>query len=217
MTLVCFGVTDQSAEVEKLNKKLKTLFPDKENEDYFSEIMLRKNERVKIESLSALILLGELCKRLGANTASLALKRTENGKPYFKDSHLHFSLSHSNGYIVAALSEDGAVGVDIECTALTAVKAQKLAERFFAADEISKFDGSAESFTRIWTKKEAQVKLLGATLSEAVAEDMSGIGTRGDAFCKHFDVDGNPVTLCLEKDTGSIGFFREDIGKLLAQ
>jgi len=73
--------------------------------------------------------------------------RTESGKPYFPQyPHIHFSLSHSHGAAVCALSGTP-VGVDVEVL--------RTPPRHLAAGM------EAEEFFRLWTAKEATVKLLG--------------------------------------------------------
>ena len=87
---------------------------------------------------------------------------SENGKPYFKDIPLYFSISHSGDFVIAAFSERE-VGADIE-------KIREIprgvAERFFTKRE-QKCD-----FFDIWTKKEACGKCIG-DMAEAFAKDVT--------------------------------------------
>ena len=75
----------------------------------------------------------------------------ENGKPYFLDNPLHFSISHSENTVIAAISEKN-IGADIE-------KVREIprgvAERFFTERE------RGCDFFEIWTKKEAFGKCKG--------------------------------------------------------
>lgn len=65
------------------------------------------------------------------------LKRTENGKPYLYsslpcyDKSISVSLSHSDSIIAVALSDEGDVGVDIEC-GVEKEKAERLERRFLS-------------------------------------------------------------------------------------
>ena len=80
---------------------------------------------------------------------------TETGKPYFKDTEVCFSISHSKDVCAAAIA-DRQVGLDIEV-----VKSNyrpHLIERTLSDQEKIKFDGD---FTRIWCRKEAVVKMTG--------------------------------------------------------
>lgn len=75
------------------------------------------------------------------------IARTAGGKPYFPQyPHVHFNLSHSHGAAVCALS-GAPVGVDVE---VLRTPPQRLAAGM-----------GAEAFFRLWTAKEATVKLLG--------------------------------------------------------
>ena len=72
------------------------------------------------------------------------------GKPWFPAfPHIHFNLSHSRGAAVCALS-DAPVGIDIEVL--------REPPRRLAAGM------GAEEFFRLWTAKEATVKLRGQSI-----------------------------------------------------
>lgn len=79
----------------------------------------------------------------------------KNGKPFFEDCPIHFSLSHSGGICAVAVS-DRPIGVDVE--------QQKenynshLIERSLSETEKGSFDGD---FARIWCRKEAVAKMTG--------------------------------------------------------
>lgn len=84
------------------------------------------------------------------------LARTPRGKPFFPSVHGRwFSLSHSGGYAVCALSEDGPVGVDIE---LVRPHRETLPSHVLTPQELEGFDGSWDDFTRLWTRKESWCK-----------------------------------------------------------
>ena len=90
----------------------------------------------------------------------------EHGKPYFKGSHLSFSLSHSGDLVLCAIS-DVEVGADVQ--RVTDVRWEKLASRYFASGEqmyLSKLkeDGeekARDEFFRLWCRKEAFGKMTG--------------------------------------------------------
>lgn len=74
----------------------------------------------------------------------------KNGKPIFKNSNLHFSLSHSNDYVIACF-DINQCGIDIEF----------LKKRDFK--KIAGYYGeniqTSEEFYKYWTLKEASYKL----------------------------------------------------------
>ena len=80
---------------------------------------------------------------------------TDTGKPYFIDSDIHFSLSHSKGVCAVAVS-DQPVGVDVE--EIKDSYNPHLIERSLTEHEKDVFDGD---FTRIWCRKEAVSKMTG--------------------------------------------------------
>jgi len=86
-----------------------------------------------------------------------------HGKPFFLpvSSEFRFNLSHTDGMVLCALSDEGEVGVDIET-----VKPRKEGlPRYVMSDgELADFDGTWEDFTRIWTVKEAYIKYLGGSV-----------------------------------------------------
>lgn len=84
-------------------------------------------------------------------------------KPYFSNyPDIHFSISHSENLWICAFAEDE-VGVDVQILSSDRPWL-KLAERFFSteeADSVKNSDNAAATFSRIWSRKEAVVKLLG--------------------------------------------------------
>lgn len=86
----------------------------------------------------------------------------KNGKPYLKGrSDLYFSLSHSERYVVCAVS-DSEIGVDIE--PVSPIRPAVM-HRCFTPEEQAWIGNDPERFTRLWTMKEAYMKLTGSGLS----------------------------------------------------
>ena len=88
--------------------------------------------------------------------------RSPSGKPFFADEKLgHFSVSHSGRFFLICFSPEP-VGADIEV--IRRSPHPRLAGRFFTAAERARLAGAGDpgaGFFRIWTKKEALVKLSG--------------------------------------------------------
>ena len=85
---------------------------------------------------------------------------SEHGKPFFEHGK-HFSISHSGKFAVLAVSE-GNIGIDIE----TKVSSdERVARRCFTEEEQAFAKLSTENFLRIWTAKEAVLKLFGTGFS----------------------------------------------------
>lgn len=90
------------------------------------------------------------------------IARGNSGKPFFPDlPDRQFSLSHTAGLCLCALSDGGAVGVDIE---RVRPRRDDLPRYVFSAREFAAFDGTWEDFYSVWTLKEAYVKLQGRSI-----------------------------------------------------
>jgi 4'-phosphopantetheinyl transferase len=100
------------------------------------------------------------------------------GKPFISGpgdevgKRFHFNISHTDGLVAVALSEQGPVGVDVE-NAARVTDYQGLARRFFAPVEAGLMkdcdeSSRAERFFRIWTLKEAYVKAIGKGLAHGL-------------------------------------------------
>lgn len=108
---------------------------------------------------------------LGVAPGALVLELGPGGKPYVAHPPgraLHFNLSHSEDRALVALARDREVGIDLEWTGRRTPH-EALARRYFAPAEIEALarlpEGDRKAgFFRVWTRKEAFVKLLGAGL-----------------------------------------------------
>ena len=134
MTRVLFARIPEGMSARALSDFVRKSFPHKENKGYFDSLENRKNRDGVKESFAALALLRELLSMRGIETDRLVFRRSESGKPYFEDTNLHFSLSHSKGYVAAALSDTTEVGIDIECADVPRERAEKMIKRFFCKD-----------------------------------------------------------------------------------
>lgn len=87
---------------------------------------------------------------------TLKINSGKNNKPYFKDyPNIRFSISHSGDLVVLAMS-DTEIGIDIE--KIKPRDYEAIVERHFTEGEAKEID-SIESFLKVWTKKEAYLKL----------------------------------------------------------
>ena len=86
------------------------------------------------------------------------------GKPYFEDSTLHFSISHTKNHAFCVLSSYP-VGIDAEEKDRRVDL--RLAEKILSAEERTHFglaDHPQDVFLRFWVLKEAAAKLTGEGL-----------------------------------------------------
>src|SRR5688572_1262704 len=113
-----------------------------------------------------------LSERLSISPRNIRVSRTGTGKPVITEG-LHFNVSHSGDLILMAVSEDRAIGVDIE-RKREVQRVDALLRRWLSEDEQSAYavlyDGGAsasEAFLRLWSLKEARLKALGVGISGA--------------------------------------------------
>lgn len=113
-----------------------------------------------------------LSERLAISPRDIRVSRTDTGKPVITEG-LHFNVSHSGDLILMAVSEDRAIGVDIE-RKREVQRVDALLRRWLSEEEQSAYaalhDGGAsasEAFLRLWSLKEARLKALGVGISGA--------------------------------------------------
>ena len=119
----------------------------------------------------------------------------ERGKPYFKDSPLHFSITHTKKHAFCVLSY-GNVGIDAE--EMDRKVSLNLARRALSPGEYAQFqkaENQKKTFLTFWVLKEAQGKLTG--------EGLRGMPNYTDFKLPHpavRELDGCLVAILEEKD-----------------
>ena len=109
-----------------------------------------------------------LANQLNCPIEDLSISQNKYGKPYIEDSGLYFNASYSNELAVYAFSSREELGVDIE-KVVPFPDEMETAKHVMTPDEYSLYhclDGelATEFFYRLWTAKEAYMKLLGVGL-----------------------------------------------------
>ena len=126
----------------------------------------------KVQHLAARFLLQNLIPELD----SKSIKYATHGKPYIDNSHLHFSISHCNGYAACIVSSKDPVGMDIE---LIGDRVGKVAHKFLHPSELGKIqllhkEDQLKQMTFVWAAKEAMYKMnekLGVDFSKNLIVD----------------------------------------------
>ena len=121
----------------------------------------------RTQHLAGRLLLQTMLPALDVNSIQYAA----NGKPYFENANIHFSISHCNGYAACAISEEGPVGIDIE---LIHERIKKVAPKFLHITELEKIntlneEAQLKEMSFVWAAKEAMYKMnekLGVNFSE---------------------------------------------------
>ena len=89
------------------------------------------------------------------------------GKPYFKDTDVHFSISHSGAYVCCGVSESN-IGVDIQETVRDYESVADMVMSENEKKEIICSPDPAVEFTRFWTLKESICKFRGTGLTNSI-------------------------------------------------
>lgn len=115
-----------------------------------------------------------LGRRLGEDPGSVAISISERGRPRLLGSGgVRFSLSHSAGLALIAVSARHEVGVDLE-RERPGRDFPRLSERFLdpaVATALRRSGGRAEDFYRAWTRHEAMRKLSGCDPSAGPCDE----------------------------------------------
>lgn len=145
--------------------------------------------------------LREACSRyLGIAPSEVEIGISDEGKPYLANiESLHFNLTHCGSQVVAAFASEE-IGIDLE-SPVRCEDFHGIAKRFFCPAESLEIEESGadgrDVFFRMWTAKEAMLKLSGTGLAggleEAVTNGPHGAQLNGrSVYVEHFE-DGDRV------------------------
>lgn len=126
----------------------------------------------------------------------------EFGKPYLKNTNIHFNISHSGSMAMCAL-HDSPVGADIE---MIKPYSDAVARRIMSDEEMQRFQSSADRqalFFKIWTLKEAYLKFTGTGISAlgsitVYPADKGIIANAKDCCFSLIDVPGYQAAVCAD-------------------
>lgn len=122
----------------------------------------------KLSLYSALLTRMQLSKISGIPSSKLIFSIGQSGKPYvLLNKYLYFNISHTKSFILCCISQETYVGADVE---KIVVPPLEIMDRCFHPDEIAYIDGLSgiqkeAAFFKVWTRKEAYVKMLGIGLN----------------------------------------------------
>ena len=182
---------------------------------FLTEKRRKKAERIinKNEALLSAVS-GLMMKKILEITDDDIILYNEHGKPFLKEGPF-FNISHSRRYAVIAVSENK-IGIDIE---MHQSPSERLIDRCFTEDEATFAKLSTKNFQRIWTAKEAVLKLLGTGFSFSPKkfsvlplEDEHKInGEKIKFFCS--EINGIPLTAayCGDNEFIITELFPEDL------
>lgn len=104
-------------------------------------------------------------KHTGKNFDANDLVKNKKGKPYLKNSYLHFNISHTNGLICCGISN---TEIGIDCEHIRDFN-RSLLDKVCTSAEKSKITNNVDinrAFFTYWTLKESYCKFTGNGLSE---------------------------------------------------
>lgn len=127
-----------------------------------------KDSARKAEFLAGRYLAKEIAAKMGLQTDDLLIEKDEEGKPVanYQGQSYYLSITHSDEKVLCALSEAIPIGVDIEPAGRQITT--ELRERIMSDDEMQTLQGV--NTLRIWTMKEALLKLYGKNLGSSLRE-----------------------------------------------
>ncbi|CAM1357019.1 4'-phosphopantetheinyl transferase family protein [Tenacibaculum halocynthiae] len=101
--------------------------------------------------------------QFGYNHSLEFIKMTKHGKPYFENSPFAFNISHSEEYVVCAISNDEKVSLGIDIEKVKPIELNSFSS-VFSPEEKQEIN-SYNKFYTCWTRKEAVVKADGRGLT----------------------------------------------------
>ncbi len=123
------------------------------------------------------------CKENGLNfNDDIKIQHTNSGKPYFENSDIHFSISHTSELTVISFAPFN-IGIDCESTTRKIKHAMLIKEKIFSLREQA-YATDTERFIEIWVKKEAYAKYTGKGLSDVRNFDTFSLSGKFDTVRK---------------------------------
>ncbi len=120
-----------------------------------------KHEQGQRECVLAYLLLKRALKEVYGMDGNPEMVEQEGGKPLLKDHpEIHFNLSHCKSAVACAIGDEP-VGVDVERVRKYDDSLARHVLNGKELEEVEASDDKARAFIRLWTKKEALLKLTG--------------------------------------------------------
>ena len=133
-----------------------------------------------------------------------AIARGEHKKPYFPNHpHIHFNLSHSGEFALCVL-DAAPVGADIQI--IRRDLRERLPQRVCSPEELNWLGEQKDywaAFARLWSLKEARVKLTGAgiaaglrTIAVPLPEGSAGLYRLDGLWFRLYEIPGYACAVC---------------------
>ncbi|MBK2125958.1 4'-phosphopantetheinyl transferase family protein [Fangia hongkongensis] len=97
---------------------------------------------------------------------------SEKGRPYLENSVIDFNISHTDQYVLMAVSAQQMVGIDVQ-SVKEKTDVLSIAKHYFSPSEYKMLSSLSEKvqkerFYQIWTLKEASLKLTGEGIANGL-------------------------------------------------
>lgn len=112
--------------------------------------------RRRREWLAARLALQQLLQKLGHTYTTF--QKDHWGRLYLVDSPVHLSIAHCSSFALAAVDEQGPIGIDIQ---LPCEKLQNVKDKFLEEEELKDSNNDLEKLCIYWCAKEAIYKAHG--------------------------------------------------------
>lgn len=201
----------------------------KEEQD---KIILKKDYKLRCQTLISTLLTKKAIKdTLGLTGNRFEIKRDMMNRPYIKTKekiNIDFNISHSNDWIVCAISSIGKIGIDIEEILPIDIN---IAKEFLSNDEwkhLCNYHGKkVELFYKYWTLKEAFFKAIGIGINDLIKEiNFAELDYKNNIFKKELNNDiwnfyhsmfnnNYALSLAVNKSIKTIKFYNLTFGSTL--
>jgi 4'-phosphopantetheinyl transferase len=126
-----------------------------------SQILKYKNQDDRDRTIIGKALLAEALKVLEIDYCLDEIKFTQHHRPYFNDS-FDFNISHSQDFVVCAVSKTNRVGVDVEKIKPVDINDLKMGFSNEDWNYICGAEDQLQRFYSLWTKRESFLKAIGS-------------------------------------------------------
>lgn len=149
-----------------------------------------KHERSQRQCLAVYLLLQRALKQEYGITGELKLTYGPHGKPMLVDyPHIHFNLSHCRDAVACVVS-DRPVGIDVECIDRYRTLLLNYTMNEQERELVNASPDPAAAFIRLWTMKEAMLKLTG----QGITDNLHTVLENTEAY--RFDTIIHPTYIC---------------------
>lgn len=169
---------------------------DAEFDAFFALLDGKKKERLlryknirdrKLSVCAEMLAKKAIAEKFAVLPREVIISAKESGQPFCENFDIYLSISHSGDYAVCAVSNTP-VGIDIQ---KIVPYNQKTAQKVCSRTELEKIKNS-EDFIKLWTKKEAVLKMQGTGVIGSMKYCLDGQKVKTVRFSDYF------VSICEE-------------------